>query len=47
MRKFRFSGTLSALLYSYYNLRCRMNASSLQDWTEGEYGILMNNCQEN
>ena len=30
-------------VYSYFNLRCRIKASSLQDKTEGEYGILMNN----
>ena len=29
--------------YSYFNLRCWIKASSLQDNTEGEYGILMNN----
>ena len=33
--------------YSYFNLRCRIKASSLQDKTEGEYGILMNNYQQN
>ena len=27
--------------YSYFNLRCRIKASSLQDKTEGECGILM------
>jgi len=36
------------LLYSYFNdLRCPIKASSLQDKTEGEYGILMNNYQQN
>ena len=34
-------------IYSYFNLRCRIKASSLQDKTEGEYGILMNNYQQN
>ena len=34
-------------LYSYFNLLCRIKASSLQDKTEGEYGILMNNYQQN
>ena len=33
--------------YSYFNLRCRIKASSLQDKTEGENGILMNNYQQN
>ena len=32
---------LSLFIYSYFNLRCRIKASSLQDKTEGEYGILM------
>ena len=41
-------GTLTMLsivdaIYSYFNLRCRIKASSLQDKTKGEYGILMNN----
>ena len=35
------------IIYSYFNLRCRIKASSLQDKTEGEYGILMNNYQQN
>ena len=39
--------TSSHLLYNYFNLRCRIKASSLQDKTEGEYGILMNNYQQN
>ena len=34
-------------IYSYFNLRCRIKASSLQDKTEGEYGMLMNNYQLN
>ena len=34
-------------IYSYFNLRCRFKASSLQDKTEGEYGILMNTYQQN
>ena len=34
-------------VYSYFNLRCRIKTSSLQDKTEGEYGILMNNYQQN
>ena len=34
-------------IYSYFNLRCRIKASSLQDKIEGEYGILMNNYQQN
>lgn len=50
-----FSGMLAKrfaifgyLLYSYFNdLRCPIKASSLQDKTEGEYGILMNNYQQN
>ena len=29
------------------NLRCRTKDSSLQDKTEGEYGILINNYQQN
>ena len=29
------------IIYSYFNLRCRIKASSLQDKTEGEYGILI------
>ena len=29
--------------YSYFNLLCRIKASSLLDKTEGEYGILINN----
>ena len=37
----------SKYVYSYFNLRCRIKASSLQDKTEGEYGILMNNYQQN
>ena len=39
--------TVLVTLYSYFNLRCRIKASSLQDKTEGEYGILMNNYQQN
>ena len=35
-----------SVLYSYFNLRFRMKASTLQDKTEGEYGILMNNYQQ-
>ena len=35
------------LPYSYFNLRCRIKASSLRDKTEGEYGIVMNNYQQN
>ena len=37
----------SCCRYSYFNLRCRIKASSLKDKTEGEYGILMNNYQQN
>ena len=33
------------VLYSYFNLRSRIKASSLQDKIEGEYGILMNSYQ--
>ena len=29
--------------YNYFNLLCRIKASSLLDKTEGEYGILINN----
>ena len=39
--------TKPVLDYSYFNLRCRIKASSLQDKTEGESGILMNNYQQN
>ena len=28
-------------IYSYFNLHCQIKASSLQDKTEGEYGILI------
>ena len=34
-------------VYSYFNLRCRIKASSIQYKTEGEYGFLMNNYQQN
>ena len=30
------------VVYSYFNLRCRIKASSLQDKTEGEYEIVTN-----
>ena len=42
-----YSSMLRASVYSDFNLRCRIKASSLQDKTEGEYGILMNNYQQN
>ena len=32
---------ISYTVYSYFNLRCQIKASSLQDKTEGEYGILI------
>ena len=35
------------LVYSYFNLRCRIKALSLQDKTKGDYGISMDNYQPN